>query len=194
MPSPKATGRPVFFRNAEEFRAWLEKHGARAGELLVGFHKVGTGKPSLTWPQSVDEALCFGWIDGVRKRIDDGAYQIRFTPRKAKSTWSAVNVGRVAALVAEGRMRPSGLEAFARRLEANSGIYSYEQAAPLALTADEVKAFRHDKAAWEYFETVAPGYRKAVIHWIASAKKEETRARRLAKLIESCAAGVRLLS
>jgi uncharacterized protein YdeI (YjbR/CyaY-like superfamily) len=184
----------VFFGNPEEFRAWLEKHGAKEGELLVGFHKVGTGKPSLTWPQSVDEALCFGWIDGVRKRIDDGAYQIRFTPRKAKSTWSAVNVRRVEALVAEGRMRPAGLEAFARRLEANSGIYSYEQAALLALTPDEVKAFRRNKAAWAYFDAVAPSYRKAVTHWIASAKKEETRARRLAKLIESCAAGVRLLA
>jgi uncharacterized protein YdeI (YjbR/CyaY-like superfamily) len=194
MASPRAPRGPVFFGNPEEFRAWLEKHGAKEGELLVGFHKVGTGKPSLTWPQSVDEALCFGWIDGVRKRIDDGAYQIRFTPRKAKSTWSAVNVRRVEALVAEGRMRPAGLEAFARRLEANSGIYSYEQAAPLALTPDEVKAFRRNKAAWAYFEAVAPSYRKAVTHWIASAKKEETRARRLAKLIESCAAGVRLLA
>jgi uncharacterized protein YdeI (YjbR/CyaY-like superfamily) len=194
MASPRAPRGPVFFANPEEFRAWLEKHGARESELLVGFHKVATGKPSLTWPQSVDEALCFGWIDGVRKRIDDGAYQIRFTPRKAKSTWSAVNVSRVEALVAEGRMRPAGLEAFARRLQANSGIYSYEQAAPLALTPDEVKAFRRDKAAWAYFEAVAPSYRKAVTHWVASAKKEETRARRLAKLIESCAAGVRLLA
>jgi uncharacterized protein YdeI (YjbR/CyaY-like superfamily) len=194
MASPRAPRGPAFFANPEEFRAWLEKHGARESELLVGFHKVATGKPSLTWPQSVDEALCFGWIDGVRKRIDDGAYQIRFTPRKAKSTWSAVNVSRVEALVAEGRMRPAGLEAFARRLQANSGIYSYEQAAPLALTPDEVKAFRRDKAAWAYFEAVAPSYRKAVTHWVASAKKEETRARRLAKLIESCAAGVRLLA
>ena len=192
MPRPKATGGPVFFRNPEEFRAWLEKHGATVGELLVGFHKVATGKPSLTWPQSVDEALCFGWIDGVRKRIDDGAYQIRFTPRKAKSTWSAVNVRRVETLIAEGRMMPAGLDAFERRLEGNSGIYSYEQATPLALAPDEVKAFRRNKVAWEYFETVAPSYRKAVTHWIASAKKEETRARRLAKLIESCAAGVRL--
>lgn len=194
MPRPKATGGPVFFRNPVEFRAWLEKHGATVGELLVGFHKVGTGKPSLTWPQSVDEALCFGWIDGIRKRIDDGAYQIRFTPRKAKSTWSAVNVRRVETLIAEGRMMPAGLDAFERRLEGNSGIYSYEQATPLALTPDEVKAFRRNKAAWEYFETVAPSYRKAVTHWIASAKREETRARRLAKLIESCAAGVRLLA
>ena len=192
MPGAKATGGPVFFRNAGEFRDWIEKHGATASELFVGFHKVGTGKPSLTWPQSVDEALCFGWIDGVRKRIDDGAYQIRFTPRKAKSTWSAVNVRRVESLIAEGRMMPAGLDAFERRLEGNSGIYSYEQATPLALTPDEVKAFRRNKAAWEYFETVAPSYRKAVTHWIASAKREETRARRLAKLIESCAAGVRL--
>jgi uncharacterized protein YdeI (YjbR/CyaY-like superfamily) len=192
MPRPKATGGPVFFRSAGDFRAWLEEHGATVGELLVGFHKVGTGKPSLTWPQSVDEALCFGWIDGVRKRIDDGAYQIRFTPRKAKSTWSAINVRRVETLIAEGRMMPAGLDAFERRLESNSGIYSYEQATPLALTPDEVKAFRRNKGAWEYFETVAPSYRKAVTHWIASAKREETRARRLAKLIESCAAGVRL--
>jgi uncharacterized protein YdeI (YjbR/CyaY-like superfamily) len=192
MASRRAPRGPVFFRSAEEFRAWLGKHGAAASELLVGFHKVATGKPSLTWPQSVDEALCFGWIDGVRKRIDDGAYQIRFTPRQANSTWSAVNVRRVEALIAEGRMRPGGLEAFERRLEANSGIYSYEQAAPLALAPDEVKAFRRNKAAWKYFEAVAPSYRKAVTHWIASAKKEETRARRLAKLIESCAAGVRL--
>lgn len=182
------------FSTPADFRAWLARHGSTRDELWVGYWKKGTGHSSVTWEETVDEALCFGWIDGIRKRIDDGAYQIRFTPRKAKSTWSAVNVRRVETLIAEGRMMPAGLDAFERRLEGNSGIYSYEQATPLALTPDEVKAFRRNKAAWEYFETVAPSYRKAVTHWIASAKREETRARRLAKLIESCAAGVRLLA
>ena len=189
---PPRPGDIIYFDSPAAFRRWLARRHATATEVQVGFWKKGSGQPSLTWPESVDEALCFGWIDGVRKRIDDGAYQIRFTPRKAKSTWSAVNVSRVEALVAEGRMRPAGLEAFARRLEANSGIYSYEQAAPLALTPNEVKAFRRNKAAWAYFEAVAPSYRKTVTHWITRAKKAETRARRLAKLIESCAAGVRL--
>jgi len=159
----------------------------------VGFYKVGSGKPSLTWPESVDEALCVGWIDGIRKRIDDSAYQIRFTPRKPGSIWSTVNIKRVEALVAEGRMQPAGLEAYERRTERKSSVYSYEQEGSLNLTPTELRLFKKNKGAWAYFERAAPSYRRTMLYWIASAKQAATRARRLAKLVESCAEGLRLL-
>lgn len=183
---------PVFFADAVLFRRWLEAHAATATELLVGFHKVGSGQPSMSWPESVDEALCFGWIDGRRKRIDDTAYSIRFTPRKAGSIWSTVNIAKMDALRAAGRMRPEGERVFALRTEAKSGIYSHEQAQSAALAEDELQAFRHNAAAWAYFEALPPGYRKTVLHWITTAKKPETRAARLAKLVQACAAGKRL--
>lgn len=182
----------VFFADAAAFRRWLEAHAATAGALLVGFHKVGSGEPSMTWPESVDEALCFGWIDGRRKRIDDTAYSIRFTPRKAGSIWSTVNIAKMDALRAAGRMLPAGERAFALRTEAKSGIYSHEQAQAAELAGDEAAAFRADAAAWAYFEQLPPGYRKTVLHWITTAKKPETRAARLAKLVQACAAGERL--
>lgn len=183
---------PVFFTEAAAFRSWLETHADSATELLVGFHKVGSGRPSMSWPESVDEALCFGWIDGRRKRIDGTAYSIRFTPRKASSIWSAVNIAKMAQLRAAGRMRPEGERAFALRTEAKSGIYSHEQAQAAELTEHELRTFRRDATAWVYFEALPPGYRKTVLHWITTAKKPETRAARLAKLMASCAAGKRL--
>lgn len=195
-PGPRATkapaAAPVFFATPAAFRAWLRRHGATAAELVVGFHKLASGRPSLTWPQSVDEALCEGWIDGVRKRIDDTSYQIRFTPRKASSHWSAVNIERVRVLTAEGRMRPAGLAAFARRTKEKSRRASYEQQAPVALTPAEEKCFRAHRAAWAFFEKQPAGYRKQMVWWIVTAKKPETRERRLAVLIEASAQSKRL--
>ena len=149
--------------------------------------------PSLSWPESVDEALCFGWIDGVRKRIDGDSYQIRFTPRREGSIWSAINIAKVQALVAQGRMRPAGLEAFARRTERRSRVYAYEQAGNAELGVEEAGDFRQNKAAWRYFERAPPSYRRTMLHWVASAKRPATRARRLSQLIAACAAGTRIL-
>ena len=161
--------------------------------MLVGFYKRDAGKPSITWPESVDEALCVGWIDGVRKRIDEHTYQIRFTPRRKGSIWSTVNIARVEALTAEGRMTPAGLAAFELRTAAKSNVYAYEQATAKELTAAELAAFRRRRKAWTWFEAVAPSYRKVMLHWVTSAKQGATRERRLAKLMDSCAAGERLL-
>ena len=193
MPPTPALKAPAFFSSPAGFRDWLEKNSGVATELSVGFYKVGSGLPSMTWPESVDEALCFGWIDGIRKRVDDHAYQIRFTPRKRGSIWSTVNIKRVKALIVEGRMKPAGLEAFGRRAERKSSVYSYEQEGSLILAPDELKTFKKNKEAWACFEKAAPSYRRTMIYWVVSPKQEATRARRLAKLIESCAASVRLL-
>jgi uncharacterized protein YdeI (YjbR/CyaY-like superfamily) len=183
--------KPTFFRNPAAFRAWLERHHATADELLVGFYKVGSGKPSITWPQSVDEALCFGWIDGIRKSADDCCYTIRFTPRRTGSVWSSVNIKRAAVLIEQGSMRPAGLKAYQARKENKSGIYSYEQR-----TADLVEPYagllRANEAAWRFFESQPPSYRKAICWWIVSAKKDETRLKRLEKLIMHSACGERL--
>ena len=173
----------MFFASPAGFRTWLERHAASRTELVVRFHKVGTGRPSISWPEAVDEALCVGWIDGVRKRIHAHRYQIRFTPRKPISTWSAVNIARAEALIREGRITPPGLAAYQRRSVAKSRTYSYEQAATAALAPDEEKAFRRLKVAWAFFESQAPGYRKIVLWWIVSAKQPATRQRRLTKLI-----------
>jgi len=178
---------PKFFATPEEFRAWLHENHARAAELWVGFHKVGSGKPSITWPQSVDEALCVGWIDGVRKRLDDDSYVIRFTPRKPDSTWSAVNIRRMGELQAEGRVLPAGLAAFERRRDDRSAIYSYEQRKAAELPPEYEERFRADAAAWEYFQSQPPWYRRTATYWIISAKKEETREKRLATLIDDSA-------
>lgn len=174
----------IFFATPAEFRAWLEEHHASAPELWVGFHKKGSGRPSITWPEAVDEALCVGWIDGIRKSIDGESYRIRFTPRKPQSTWSAVNLARVEALTREGRMRPAGLKAFEKRTEAKTGIYAYEQRKAAELDEASEQRFRSDPEAWEYFESRPPGYRKTAIWWVVSAKKEETRQKRLEQLIE----------
>jgi uncharacterized protein YdeI (YjbR/CyaY-like superfamily) len=189
---PLPNNAPTFFENAAAFARWLEAHASTHAELLVGFRKVGTGLPSLTWSESVDEALRFGWIDGVRRRIDDQAYSIRFTPRKPASIWSAINIAKVEKLRAEGRMTPAGERAFSQRQAHKSAIYSYEQSATAEITAAETRTFKRDKAAWKYFEACPPGYRKTLLHWVTTAKRPETRAARLDTLICACAVGKRL--
>jgi uncharacterized protein YdeI (YjbR/CyaY-like superfamily) len=172
---------PTFFATPAEWRAWLEANHATAAELLVGFWKVGSGKPSMTWPQSVDEALSFGWIDGVRRSIDDDSYSIRFTPRKPGGNWSKVNRKRFAELKAEGRIRPAGQAAFE---VGKPSAYSFERDSPATLTDEETALFQANPAAWAFYETCPPGYRRIVQHWITSAKRPDTRARRLAQLID----------
>jgi uncharacterized protein YdeI (YjbR/CyaY-like superfamily) len=183
--------KPTFFRTPAEFRQWLRKHHATAQELWVGFYKVGSGKPSITWPESVDEALCVGWIDGIRKNIDSESYKIRFTPRKKISTWSAINIGRVKVLTDEKRMQPAGLKAFEARRENRSGIYAYEQR-PQEFDEPYLGLMKKNKAAWTYFLAQSPSYRRMLIWFVVSAKQEETRLKRLKRLIEACAAGRRL--
>lgn len=168
-------------------RDWFAQHAAGTVEVWVGFHKKGSGKPSITWPESVDEALCIGWIDGVRKRIDDDSYMIRFTPRKATSNWSAVNIARVATLTGEGRMTTAGLAAFAQRSDARSGIYAYEQRKGATLDAEQERRFRAHPKAWSWFEQQAPSYQQVVIWRVVSAKRPETRDRRLDEAI-ACSA------
>ena len=175
--------KPIFFETPAELRRWLERNHDKAAELLVGFYKKDSGRRSITWPESVDEALCFGWIDGVRKRIDDVSYTIRFTPRKRGSNWSAVNIRRVGELTKLGLMQPAGLKAFEARAAEKSAIYAYENA-PKELPAAEEKKFRANRKAWTYFNAQAPSYRRVAIYWVMSAKREETRARRLALLID----------
>jgi uncharacterized protein YdeI (YjbR/CyaY-like superfamily) len=183
---------PRFFARPADFRRWLGRNAVTTSELVVGFHKVGSGHPSMSWPESVDEALCFGWIDGVRKRIDDQSYLIRFTPRKAGSIWSAVNVAKAENLIVQGRMQPAGLAAYQRRTEARTRVYAYEQVDEAQLTTEEQRAFRRDKAAWKYFESAPAGYRRTVLHWINAARRPETRVRRLGQLMAACAEGKRL--
>jgi uncharacterized protein YdeI (YjbR/CyaY-like superfamily) len=180
---------PAFFPDAAGFRAWLEANHAIAAELSVGFRKKATGQPSITWPEARDEALCFGWIDGIRRRIDDGSYRIRFTPRRAGSIWSKVNVERFHALKAEGKMTPAGEAAFTGKEDRTH--YSYETA-PRELAPAETALFRKNRAAWADWEQRPPGYRKLCLHWVTSAKRPETRARRLATLIADSEAGRRI--
>jgi uncharacterized protein YdeI (YjbR/CyaY-like superfamily) len=183
--------KPTFFATPADFREWLENHHETEGELLVGFYKKGSGRPSITWPESVDEALSFGWIDGVRRRIDDESYSIRFTPRRRGSIWSAVNIGRVEELTRQGRMRPAGLAAFALREEAKSRVYAFENA-PRELPPADEKKFRANRKAWKFFNEQPAGYRRLAIFWVTGAKREETRAKRLQQLIEDSGNGVRL--
>jgi uncharacterized protein YdeI (YjbR/CyaY-like superfamily) len=180
---------PRFFATPSEFRAWLEQHHDTERELLVGFYKKSSGRPSITWPEAVDEALCFGWIDGVRKSIDDVSYANRFTPRTAKSTWSALNIKRAKELKRLGRMHPAGVKAFEARADEKSAIYSYEQRHGAELDADQERSLRGNKKAWEFFQAQPPSYRKAAIWWIVSAKRDETRDKRLAQLIDDSAHG-----
>jgi uncharacterized protein YdeI (YjbR/CyaY-like superfamily) len=180
--------KPKFFKSPPDFRKWLAAHHANANELLVGFYKKDTGKPSITWPESVDEALCFGWIDGIRRRIDDDSYSIRFTPRKTSSTWSAVNIGRANELIRERRMSPAGEKAFAARKENRSGIYSYEQRSAELIERYAGK-LRRNKAAAKFFASQPPSYRKAANWWVISAKQEQTRLKRLEQLVKLSAAG-----
>lgn len=191
MPGKASEQKPTFFKTPLDFRKWLSKHHARETELWVGFYKKDSGKPSITWPESVDEALCYGWIDGVRKRVDETSYKIRFSPRRGRSIWSAVNIGRVAELAREGRMQPPGDKAFAARLENKSGIYAYEQRQP-ELPEEYAKELRKNKAAAKFFESQPPSYRKLAMWWIVSAKLEETRLKRLQKLIAVSAESKRI--
>jgi uncharacterized protein YdeI (YjbR/CyaY-like superfamily) len=188
VPTP---ARIRFFKTAGDFRTWLRAHHQTADELWVGYYKKGSGRASITWPESVDEALCVGWIDGIRKRVDEHSYTIRFTPRRTGSIWSAVNIARVAALTAEKRMRPAGLAAFAKRKEYKSGSYSYEQRRD-ALEEPYAAMVRKDRAAWQFFQAQPPYYRKMIGWWIVSAKREDTRLARVAKLIDACVRGERL--
>ena len=183
---------PSFFKTPADFRAWLQQHASHERELVVGFYKKDSGRPSITWPESVDEALCAGWIDGVRKGIDAVSYQIRFTPRKATSIWSAINIQRVEVLSAEGRMTPAGMAAFEKRSESKSRTYAYEQVAEPVLSSEDEQRFRANHAAWQYFSAQPPGYRKRFVWWIVSAKQPATRDKRLAQLIEASQQGRRL--
>lgn len=172
-----------FFAKQSDFRKWLEKYHKEKTELMVGFYKVNSGNPSITWSQSVDEALCFGWIDGVRKSIDIDSYQIRFTPRKPTSIWSAVNIQKVKVLTKQGLMQPAGLFSFQNRKENKSKIYSYENE-PVKFSPEFELEFKKNINAWDYFQSLAPSYKKHSTYWVMSAMQEETRQKRLVQLIE----------
>jgi uncharacterized protein YdeI (YjbR/CyaY-like superfamily) len=180
---------PLYFAAPAELREWLSRHHEDETELIVGYHKRGTGRPSLTWTESVDEAICFGWIDGIRRRVDDERYQIRFTPRKTGSIWSAVNIAKVAELTVQNRMTPAGVRAFAARRTERSGIYSHEQRADAALTEEQITTFQADAAAWQWYCAQPPWYRRATAHWVLSAKQQTTRDRRFGQLVADSVAG-----
>ena len=182
----------AFFASPAELRAWLVEHHATETELWIGRYKKGTGKASVTWPEIVDQVLCFGWIDGQGKRIDDEVFAQRITPRRVGSIWSAVNIAKVAALTEAGLMEPAGLAAFGRRREDRSAIYSHEQEVPAVLSPEQEAALKATPGAWEFWEGSAPSYRRAATHWVRRAKKEETRARRLASLVSCCAENERV--
>jgi len=186
MPPAK---KPKFFATPGKFRAWLEQNHATKAELVVGYYKKTTKRPSMTWPESVEEALCFGWIDGVRRRIDDEAYSIRFTPRRPKSVWSAINVSSVKRLEKEGRMTPAGRRAFETRADEHRTGYSVEQRKSVALGPHQERQLRAHKLAFAYFNQRPPWYQRAAVHWVVSAKRDETKQRRLERLISDSAAG-----
>ncbi|HUQ87538.1 MAG TPA: YdeI/OmpD-associated family protein [Vicinamibacterales bacterium] len=184
--------KPTFFATPAAFRAWLKKHHKSADELWVGYYRKDSGKPSITWQESVDEALCFGWIDGIRKKVSDKAYTNRFTPRRAGSNWSAINIAKVEELTKTKRMQAAGLAAFAKRTEAKSRIYSYES---LSVEIDKpfARKFKANKQAWAFFQTQPPYYRRIMTGWVNGAKQEETRLRRLDKLMAACERGKRFM-
>ncbi len=184
--------KPKFFKSPAEFRRWLKSHHKSADELQVGYYKKHTGKPSMTWPESVTEALCFGWIDGIRRSIDDERYMIRFTPRRRNSVWSAINVKMMAELEASGRMTAAGRAIFEARRDSESSGYTYEQLDG-EFDAERLRAFKKNKAAWKFFQSQPPGYQRKARYWVMSAKREETRDRRLSKLVESCAEQKRIV-
>lgn len=183
--------KPKFFSTQLEFRKWLEKNHEQESELLVGYYKVSSPKPSMTWPESVDQALCFGWIDGIRRSIDEESYSIRFTPRRPKSNWSAVNIRKIGELKENGLMKPAGLAAFEKRTEDRSGIYGYEEKWP-ELSEEFVERFRKDERAWRFFEEQTPYYKKTMAGWVMSAKRSATRERRLEKLMRRCERGEKI--
>jgi uncharacterized protein YdeI (YjbR/CyaY-like superfamily) len=182
---------PRFFESPEEFRKWLERHHGTEKELLVGFRRRGSGLPSMTWPESVDEALCFGWIDGLRKSLDEASYTIRFTPRKASSAWSAINLKRVPELIEQGRMKPAGLKAWENRIHSRHSGYSYD-GPDWQMGAAEEAELKANQEAWAFFQSQAPWYRKLVSHWVMSAKRPETKEKRLRQLIKDSEEGRRI--
>lgn len=184
-----APQRPMFFETPADFRRWLAEHHDSRSVLWVGYYKKSTGKPSITWPESVDEAICFGWIDGLRKKVDEEAYTVRFTPRKPTSHWSKVNVEKAERLLAEGRMAPAGRAAWEARDPEQTGQASYEREEPAELPPEMEARFRARVEAWAFFQDQPPGYRRTALHWVVSAKRPSTRDRRLDTLIEDSAAG-----
>ena len=186
------TGDALFFETPAGLRAWLEEHHATASELWVGYYKKASGRRSLTWSQVVDEALCFGWIDGKTQRIDEHRYRQRLTPRRRNSNWSAVNIAKVAELRTQGRMTAAGEAAFAARREDRSAVYSYERRHEAEFDAEQKKTFRANAAAWKWFAAQTQSYRMTATFWVVSAKRPDTRARRLATLIECSADGRRV--
>ncbi len=183
--------RVLFFRTSQDFRSWLAKNHATETELIVGFYKKGSGKPSIAYPEARDQALCFGWIDGVRRSLDDVSYTVRFTQRRPASVWSAVNIARVADLKKTGQMATAGLRAFENRLAHRTGLYSFENK-PQSLAPAYEKQLRANKRAWEFFQSQAPWYRRSAAFWVMSAKKEETRLKRLGELIADSNVGIRI--
>jgi len=179
---------PVFFEKKSDFRKWLQKNHKKETELLVGFYKVGSGKSSITWSEAVDEALCVGWIDAVRKSIDDESYQIRFTQRKHDSIWSAVNIKKIEELTKQGLMQPAGLESFSKRTESKSRVYPHENE-EIELDAEFKKQFSANEKAWKYFQSLAPSYKKLSASWIMTAKQKDTQLKRLQILIAESEAG-----
>lgn len=182
---------PIFFKNTEEFRSWLEINHQTEKEVIVGYYKVATGKPSMNWSDSVDEALCFGWIDGIRKSLDAESYCNRFTPRNPKSNWSEINIKKVEALIQQGRMKPAGLAAWEKRSEARSGVYSYENK-PEQFSPELEARFRENAVAWEFFSGQSTSYKRTVMYYVMDAKQEATRFSRLDKLIKACQEGKRI--
>jgi uncharacterized protein YdeI (YjbR/CyaY-like superfamily) len=180
---------PIFFKSPQEFYDWLEEHHESESEVYVGMHKKHTGKRAMSWSEAVDQALCFGWIDGRANAIDEDSYMQRFTPRRPGSNWSEINIAKVAKLTEQGLMRPSGLRAFEARTDARSGQYTYEERDQARLTEEHERRFRANAAAWAYWEARPQGYRRDATFWVMSAKRQETRERRLNQLIEDCASG-----
>ena len=184
--------KPLFFSGAKEFRKWLEKNHSVEKELIVGFYKKETGKPTMTWSESVDQALCFGWIDGIRRNVDSESYSIRFTPRRPGSNWSKVNIKKAEELKEAGLMKPEGLKLFNNRKEPSGDRYSYENL-PDTLSSENEELFRKNKTAWAFWEKQASSYRKVKIFWINAGKQEDTRMNRLSKLISYCEQGKKFI-
>jgi uncharacterized protein YdeI (YjbR/CyaY-like superfamily) len=187
-----AVDHPIFFEKSAAFRAWLKKYHQTKREQWVGFHRKASAHPSITWPEAVDEALCFGWIDGLRKTIDAESYKIRFTPRRTGSNWSAVNIARIKQLTREGRVHPAGIKAFQKRIPSKSGIYSYENRKSATLSNAATKLFRAETRAWEFFQQQPTSYRQNAIWWVVSAKRPKTQQDRLCRLIDLSKASRRL--
>lgn len=180
--------KPTFFPDQSDFRKWLEENHSKETEIIVGFYKTGSGKPSMSWSESVDQAICFGWIDGVRKSIDECSYSIRFTPRKTSSIWSTINIEKVEKLTKQGLMHKAGLAIFEKRSEKRSGIYSHE-ISETAFSSEFEQLFKANEKAWEYFQSLAPSYQKTSIHWVMSAKQHSTQIKRINILIANSEAG-----